>query len=324
MAMDFEFGPEEDVRAAIRRCAREQAILAERQLSNGTKRDPVDAVHKARKAIKKERALLRLARGAMPKRQRASENQELRDIARTLSGTRDADVMIETLDALAERFSGQLPKRTFTAVGKRLERRRDAEHADAKDSDMASDAADELRAVQQRVDEWKLKQTEWEALDEGIVHAYKRGRRALAAASADPTLENLHGLRKRVKDVWYQLRLVTPVCGPTIRGQAKEAHRLADLLGDDHDLGVLRETVVGESDEIASDVEAVLALIDLRRRELQAEAFHAADRLYTEKTKAFRRRLRRAWVAGRALSHAQHNGAAGELAKATRVTAETS
>ena len=40
----------------------------------------------------------------------------LRDAGRKLSGTRDADVMVEALDDLSERYAGQLPKRTFTAM----------------------------------------------------------------------------------------------------------------------------------------------------------------------------------------------------------------
>ena len=44
--------------------------------------DPVKAVHTARKAVKKERSLLRLARGAMSRKQRRRENHALRDAAR--------------------------------------------------------------------------------------------------------------------------------------------------------------------------------------------------------------------------------------------------
>jgi hypothetical protein len=46
-------------------------------------------VHNARKAIKKERSLLRLARGAMPSEQRRRENAALREAARRLSTARD-------------------------------------------------------------------------------------------------------------------------------------------------------------------------------------------------------------------------------------------
>ena len=53
-------------------------------------------------------------------------------------------------------------------------------------------------------------------------------------------MSDLHDWRKRVKDLWYHERLLAPTCGPTVRGHAKELDRLSDLLGDDHDLALLR------------------------------------------------------------------------------------
>ena len=95
--MTYRIGADEPVRAAITRCAREQLDQAIRELSEGIGEDPVRAVHDARKAIKKERSLLRLARGAMPSAQRRRENATLRDAARALSGVRDADVQATCL-----------------------------------------------------------------------------------------------------------------------------------------------------------------------------------------------------------------------------------
>ena len=92
--MAYRFEPDEDTREAILRCAREQLDDAVRELSEGIGDDPVEAVHSARKAVKKERSLLRLARGAMAPKQRRRENRALRAAARGLSDMRDADVMI--------------------------------------------------------------------------------------------------------------------------------------------------------------------------------------------------------------------------------------
>ncbi len=64
--MAYRFEADEGVREAIIRCAREQLDHAIGELSDGVGDDPIRAVHSARKAIKKERSLLRLARGAMP------------------------------------------------------------------------------------------------------------------------------------------------------------------------------------------------------------------------------------------------------------------
>jgi CHAD domain-containing protein len=317
--MAYRFEADEGVEDAILRCAREQLDHAVGELSEGIGDDPVGAVHSARKAVKKERSLLRLARGAMSRKQRRRENRALRDAARGLSGVRDADVMIETITQLSARFAGQLPESAFREVADQLKRDRDARRDDRPTgSALDTRAVQELGAVRLRIDDWQLTHGGWSAIESGLQRSYQQGRKGFARAQRDPSLEDLHAWRKRVKDLWYQERLIGPICGPAIRGQAKDAHRLADLLGDDHDLGVLRQTLTRDHVAIAVDLDAVVGLIDHRREELQTEAIHIGQRVYAEKPKAFRRRMRRSWNAGRAVARAPLEQDPTELAQATR------
>lgn len=179
-------------------------------------------------------------------------------------------------------------------------------------------AVGELGAVRLRVDDWKLTRGGWKALESGLLRSYRQGQKAFARAQHQPSLEDLHAWRKRVKDLWYQNRLLAPICGPAVRGQAKDAHRLADLLGDDHDLGVLRKTLTHDHLDVAVDLDAVVRLVDHRRAELQTEALHIGERVYAETPKAFRRRMERCWKAGRAAAHAQLEHDPTDLATATR------
>jgi CHAD domain-containing protein len=316
MAYRFETG--EDVREAIARCAREQLDHAVGELTEGSAEDPVAGVHSARKAVKKERSLLRLARGAMPAKQRRRENRALRQAARRLSGLRDADVMVDTVTQLSERFAGQLPESTFTELGDQLARARDAQRGQSTGSARRARAAQELGAVRLRADDWRITKSGWGAIESGLLHSYRRGRTAFGRAQRRPSLEDLHAWRKRVKDLWYHERLLAPVCGPAVRGQAKDAHRLADLLGDDHDLGVLRAALTGADIDAAVDVDAVVGLIDHRRAELQGEALGLGGRVYAEKPKAFARRMWRSWNAGRAASEVARDQKPAELAQTTR------
>jgi CHAD domain-containing protein len=310
----YRFDPDEGVRKAVRRCAREQLDDAVRQLSEQIEHDPVEAVHEARKGVKKSRALLRLMRGTLPDDQRRHENAALRDASRGLSDARDADVMTGTIRQLADDFAGQVPKRTFRAVHDKLE----AARPGTIDPAASAAAVRDLRAALERIDEWELSRGGWGAISPGLAKSYGRGRRALAEVRAEPSLENLHEWRKRVKDLWYQLRLLQQVCGPVVHGQVKEADQLADLLGDDHDLGVLRQTVSANSDALTVDVDALLALIDHRRGQLQEHAVLIGERLYAEPTKAFRRRLHSYWSAGRTRSRAERRRRPAALAGATR------
>jgi CHAD domain-containing protein len=319
--MPYRFEPDETVRAAVVRCAEEQLRTAGSELSEGIDRDPVNAVHTARKAVKKERALLRLARGALSRSERRQANAALRDAARRLSETRDAEVLVQALDDLHERYAGQAPAAAFAALRALLNDERAVARARLDDPVLAASVVEELRTIRERIGQWHLKAGGWDAVGGGLSRSYRRGRKAFDQARTEPDVENLHQWRKRAKDLWYQLRLIAPVCGEAIRGQAKDVHGLADLLGDDHDLAVLRSSLVSHGTEVAADLDAVLALIDHRREQLQARALLLGQRVYAEGPKAFTRRMRRCWHAGRAQARIARETDPAELAEAARAVA---
>ena len=270
-----------DPAAALRAAAVEQLQDAIDQLRSGE--DPVTAVHEARKDLKKVRSLLRLARTDFKPKRRRAVNGELREIAAGLAGARDADVMVATVAALGERFTGQLPARTFTTV-----RQRFAKLAAGTEYDDGVIAA--LEAQRDTVADWPLGEPD---LAEGAAIAYARGRDERRAARKDPSVERLHEWRKRVKDLWYHARLLEAAWPGVFSALADEAHALSDLLGDDHDLGVLVDRFSEQEWPASIDAEAFVALCHRRRAELQADAFALGARLYAEKPTAFRARLAR-------------------------------
>src|SRR5919205_78895 len=91
----------------IRRIARGRIDHAIDELRGRTDSTPVQAVHEARKDMKKLRALLRLVRGELGGKTFARENACFRDATRELAGARDSDVMLETLAQLTYLPAGQ-------------------------------------------------------------------------------------------------------------------------------------------------------------------------------------------------------------------------
>src|SRR5687768_2612661 len=67
------------------------------------------AIHDARKAFKRCRAAIRLGRQVIGDTAYARENAAFRDAGRSLAPARDAEVVVETLDGLVERYREQLP-----------------------------------------------------------------------------------------------------------------------------------------------------------------------------------------------------------------------
>jgi CHAD domain-containing protein len=319
----YGFERDESVREAFRRCAREQLDRALWELNHGVEADPAEAVHAARKAVKKERALLRIVHGSVRGSDHRRENDALRQAARSFSAARDAEALVEALDELSERFAGQLPEVTFTAVRDHLEQQSVAARAQLRDPSWTAGPIGELGGARERIDRLRLRRGGWNALEHGLLRTYRRGRKARSLARRAPTDEHLHQWRKRVKDLWYQLKLLAPVAGQTVGGQAKDAHRLADLIGDDHDLAVLHETLARSGGELAIDLGALLSLIDYRRDQLQRQARLVGDRVYAEPPRAFRRRVRGQWKAGRAEGRSARGHTPAEVANATRPTVRT-
>lgn len=319
--MPYRFEADETVEETFRRCALEQLDEAVEELTEGVKADPVVAVHTARKALKKERSLLRLGAGSLDPAERGRSNRALREAGRKLSGVRDADVMIQALDDISERFAGQVPKQTFSTIRKSLTAQRNVTRRRLTNSKLTGEVAELLKPVRLATGDSRLRRDGWSAIDAGLVRGYQRGRKAYERSSRGATVENLHEWRKRAKDLWYHLRLLEPIAPQTMKGHAKDAHLLTDLLGDDHDLAVLRQSLVESGAEIPVDLAPVLALIDLRREQLQQEALFLGARLYAESPKTFRRRLRRYWKAWRAETRAAEAQQPVRIAERTRAPA---
>lgn len=314
--MSYRLTLSDALAASVRACAREQlhgAILRLEQPGD----DSAKAIHDARKRLKKTRALLRLVRPALGKAAYRRENDALRDAAAQLSATRDADVLVATVDGLAERAVGRLPAADFAALREALAAEAQAAHAGPPPAGVAPATGDapgdaptpaldataaavaqELRDAHARVAEWPLDGAGWETVVAGIARAYARGSEERRTAEHDPTVEHLHDWRKRVKDLWYHHRLLKPVWPAVVDAYGEEAHVLSEQLGDDHDLAVLRARLqrgLALPPGAATSVDALLELVAERRAELQAQARLVAARLYAESPKAFERRLR-TWV----------------------------
>jgi len=252
--------------------------------------DQADAIHGARKDMKKLRTVLRLLRDELPKDVYREEMQCYREAARLLSTARDAEVKLETLDDLAGR-TGKLPDEAVEAWRQILDREREAA---ANLSGDEREVVDRLEAGLVRIEGWRLEDDSWKTIDGGLRRAYRRGRRALRAAEREPSEENFHQWRKRAKDLWYELQLLSGAWSETLEPLADEAHRLSGLLGDHHDLAVLRadlrERRLGER-----ETRTLETAIEARQTGLAREAFPLGRRLYAERPKAFSRRLRRYW-----------------------------
>ena len=112
------------------------------------------------------------------------------------------------------------------------------------------EVADDLDALALSTAMWSVDGDGFDALEDGLRSSYRRGRDALADLRPHPDAEDLHELRKQVKDHWYHVRLLREAWPPVMAAWADEAHVVAVQLGDDHDLSVLAAVLTGEGPDL--------------------------------------------------------------------------
>jgi CHAD domain-containing protein len=286
----------EPVDAGIKRVLRAQVDDAIDHLRGDAGAEPAEAIHEARKDVKKIRSALRLVRDAIGDDLWRRENDHYREVAGTLSSFRDAEILVEALDGLGERF-GPTARERFDGLRKQLDEENRAAHDDGSIERAMTGAAAELAAGRSRIDGLPLDGDGWELIAPGLHRSYRRGRKRLRAVEEDASVTNLHELRKRVKDLWYQLRLIRDADAGMLGRLADHAHDLSDHLGDDHDLALLREEAQRRPAVFADagDQRHLLEEIDQRRGELQFAAISLGNRIYAEKPKRFTKRLEKRW-----------------------------
>jgi len=284
----------------IRRIAREQLIDARYSLSKPSGRRLAAAVHESRKQLKLVRALLRLARDGLGEETYKGENASLRRAGQRLSPARDAQVLFDTLETLRERLDHELPGDATDFLCARLEDDRQRAEAalrkDAREIEAVLGGLDEALA---RTSDWSLQPDDFAALSPGLRRTYRRGVRALRAARRDPSAENLHEFRKRVNDLRHASEVLCEARPKRLHKVAERAHEVGDLLGDNHDLYVLREYVLAHPQCFADEdaKQALLDVIDTRAALLCKRALKRGKRLYELSPKGFVRWVERGWNA---------------------------
>lgn len=228
-------------------------------------------IHTMRKSIKKLRGLIRLGRPGFAAF--ASENAALRDAGRGLSARREAAVNLATLDRLLENVN------LATASVEKLRLALANPASSAPDDSMLTDFATAMTGLRKRTKSWSLASDGFDALSAGIELTWKRTRRDMAIALKTPTPEAIHEWRKRVKDHWYQARLLSPIWPEAMAPHVTTVDRLGEALGDHHDLAVLISAM--QATEIKG-LKPLVAAAYKRQSALIAAAKIDADRLFAE------------------------------------------
>ena len=252
-------------------------------------RQPRDAaVHGARRELKRARALLRLLRAPLNRRVYRGADLLLRDAGRSLAQARDVAVLAVALERM--RLAAGLDRRDVGSVMRALERERRA--ADLAQAATATRSA--LRLARLRLRRARLADGGAEPLVEGSVRIYRRGRIGYAGVRHAPSADHLHAWRRHVKRYWHALEVLVPGRPRIIRALAREAHALADLLGEDHDLALLATRLKSARLTAAARRRLRVAIAE-RRTRIELDALALGAQLYAARPRRWREHAGRWW-----------------------------
>jgi CHAD domain-containing protein len=282
--MGYRIEKNEALSAAFGRIAAEEIAGALGELRG---RNRAQAMHNARKALKRLRALLRSLRVAFPKKLFRSENRRLAAVGRKIAPLRDVHVQLRTLGKLDD-GSGNASRQ----IRRDLLRRE--QHYTRKIPELRRAVRQMLDASRQIIASWPVHQATFPKVAAGLTRVYKAGKKAFKAASKNPTPENLHQWRKQAKTLGYGLELIQRVGPKKIGKWIKKTEELSESLGDDHDLFLVLDALRQEhAARPASDYGSLSKRIAAKRARLQKRAFKLGTRIFGKRPGAFEKHLQR-------------------------------
>jgi CHAD domain-containing protein len=290
----YRLKPGRPVDRELRRIAEKQFELALAAMQGVGSRSRDKAMHRARRHIKKIRALIRLFQPSLAHAYPPIDRR-LRAVSRRLAPIADGEAVVDTLVRIGRKYRQELPGATFNSIHAGLVHREFRADRKATFDRSLETATRLLRLEQGRIHLWRLRESGFSAVARGLESSVRRTRRAMTRALEQPTDRHYRQWRQRVKDLWLQVRLLEGRCGGRLAREESQLERLDDCLGEYLNCALLARVLTAEP--LASRQETVTCLRLLRRyrEELRREIGPLANITLSEKPRRFVRRVHRQW-----------------------------
>lgn len=293
--MGYQLKHKENLGEGLKRISKEQLEKAIHNIDNA---DQIEhkVVHDVRKRFKKIRAVIRLIRDNLGNKLYQEENSFYRDLGRELSEIRDSVSAVNIAQKLKGKYEGKINNRETDALINELEiRKNELSLKFFNKEDSLGKVRSELEKRRDMIDQWP-KIDSFADIQSNFKRVYKRGYKAIDVAYQDPTIENFHELRKRVKYLWYHFRILRTMWPKVMNAWRKELDVMGDYLGDDHDLGVLLMDIKDKDNPLYHVYSYQLEeKITDYRNQLEESAYPLGKKLYTDKPKVMVSRLNNYW-----------------------------
>ena len=281
--MSYELGADQSLGKNLRRMFRQQ-IVAALAFANGRDEPNDTRVHAMRKHLKKARAVLQLVRKEIGEAFRR-EDRRLRGVGRLMTKIRDAEVRLATMrqlqDATHHHYLSYQKIERLLAL--------ELENFLVAFRDWGKSASPLLERACDESEQWPIDDYCPKQLRRAVQRSYKSGRRALVAAKAKPSVRKFHELRKQVKLLGYQLRILRPLNRIVVGSVSKELTELGHLLGRVHDLTFLADRLrqMQSEEHWGKQDDELLVEIESCEAELQRDGMELAERFFAERKSEF-------------------------------------
>ena len=222
-----------------------------------------------------------------------------------MSKSRDIAVCIATLEKIEVRW---LKKHPFGLLREAREIIGEPSLLEPSESARVVNRMECTRAV---LEKWRPDST-WRSTRQTLRRSYRRSRRAFEEAcsakndSGGRTLHDaraMHTLRKRVKTLWAQLRILRE-CSPHVKHWISATEKLGERLGDGHDLVILQTELNRGGGRLAP----LPMFLDRLRAACDRKALQLAGEVLGEKPAEFEKRVFRKSRAKDAKHAKERNG----------------
>lgn len=259
-------------------------------------KDKAKAIHYTRKRMKEVRGVLRLIRDHIDKEVYKQDNTFFRDTARQFSELRDNEVFIDVLNNLWHQTEGDNQQGIAQIIRQAQESHDQQKETLLHKEHILDTVKQKLSDAHRHIDNWPVKGNDFDTISSGIKRVYKRGHKAFDLAYHEPSIDNFHEFRKRVKYLRYHIEFIENSWKKVLKAYRKEISQLSDFLGEDHDYGMtiqkLQSTDYGISEEIIGEI---INMAEYKRKNLQEEALPLAQKIYAEEPDEFIKRLSTYW-----------------------------
>jgi CHAD domain-containing protein len=306
--MAYRLKPGRPIDQEVRRIVDTQLARAVDQLRHTGDPRSDAAVHEARRHIKKVRAVLRLVQPTLGD-EYAAANRRLQAANRMLAPIADGEAVVDTIARLKGEYGPRLPARTLKSIRAALMARAAKIDRKATLDRVLPRVGAVLRVQRGKVRLWRLDAHGFRTVAGGLEKTVRRARKAMRRAAQDPTADHFHAWRRRVKDLWFQIRLVEERCGNTLLADQRRLEELDGCLGEYHNVVLLERVLMTEALLSRRQTARCLRLLREVQTQLRRRAVVQARRIFSEKPKHIVRRVHRLWRAAKATHDGVETGA---------------